>query len=80
MEQLTKEEIRESIILDLEKAFEEKDVFYLERLPMIKEYDEEVHKFMKDLSHSFNDRDYYNILIDELVEHYYINQENYNFD
>ena len=47
---MTREEIKQEIILDLEKAYEEKNEYryYLEQLPMEGDYDNEVHSDMHD--------------------------------
>lgn len=81
----TKEEIRESIILDLEKAWENQNEarYWLEKIPVDKESDyddfvnEMIHKMVYHINH--NDRDMFELDINDLVEHYEINQENYNF-
>lgn len=80
---LTNKEIKEEIILDLEKAWENprEANYWLEKLPMIEEYDEAVQDFVgllkNDIRHE--DREMFDINIDDLVEHYYINQEDYKF-
>lgn len=82
----TTKEIRKSIILDLEKAWEEKEHarYWLEKLPVDKESDYDdfvndmIHKMVYHINH--NDREMFDIDIDDLVEHYEINQENYDFD
>lgn len=80
---MTREEIKEVIILDLEKAWENlsEDNYWLEKLPMIEEYDEEVNNFISLLKHNIRhkDREMFDINIDDLVEHYYLNQEKYEF-
>ena len=45
---MTREEIKQEIILDLEKAYEEKNEYryYLEQLPMEGDYDNEVHRYI----------------------------------
>lgn len=81
----TNKEIRESIILDLEKAWEEKENarYWLEKLPQEEsDYD----TFVEDMIHTMvyhinkNDREMFDIDIDDLVERYEVNQENYDFD
>lgn len=80
---LTNKEIKEEIILDLEKAWENprEANYWLEKLSMIEEYDEAVQDFVgllkNDIRHE--DREMFDINIDDLVEHYYINQEEYKF-
>lgn len=80
----TKEEIRESIILDLEKAWEEKENarYWLERLPMCGDYDVDVHEVIDNMQRhiNHNDREMFEFDIDDLIEHYKINQENYELD
>ena len=80
---MLKKEIKEEIILDLEKAWENpsETSYWLEKLPMIKEYDETVHDFIGLLEYNIRhkDREMFDINIDDLVEHYYINQEEYEF-
>lgn len=84
MGKLTREEIRESIILVLEKAFNNKNEasYWLEKLPMVEDYDEEVHNYMSMLEHDIRhqNRESFDFNVDELVEHYFINQEQYDFD
>ena len=79
----TKEEIKQEIILDLEKAWENpcEANYWLEKLPMSGDYDEEIHNFIKELKYFIKHkcRDYFYSMIDDLVYYYYINQENYNF-
>ena len=81
---MTREEIKEVIILDLEKAWENlsEDNYWLEKLPMIEEYDEEVNNFISLLKHNIRhkDREMFDINIDDLVEHYYLNQEEYELN
>lgn len=83
MEKLTKEEIRKEIILDLEAAWENPNEmsYWLEKLPMQGDYDETVHDFISNLKYAINhnDRESFEYTIDELVEHYYINQKEYEF-
>ena len=84
MGKLTREEIRESIILVIEKAFNNKNEasYWLEKLPMVEDYDEEVHNYMSMLEHDIRhqNRESFDFNVDELVEHYFINQEQYDFD
>lgn len=81
----TKKQIKEIIILDLEKAWEEKENarYWLERLPMEEnDYDTFVEDMIKKMVHHINhgDREMFEFDIDDLIEHYEINQENYEFD
>lgn len=80
---MTREEIRNEIIYDLEEAWEHHDQvsYWLEKLPMQGDYDEKVHDFIHCLKYAIihSDREYYDIVINDLVEQYYVNQENYNF-
>lgn len=78
---MTKGEIKQEIILDLEKAYEEKNEcrYYLEQLPMEGDYDNEVHEYINNLENEVRhqnkeDFDYY---VDQLVDYYYQNQEIY---
>ena len=80
---MLKKEIKNSIILDLEKAWENPNEanYWLEKLPMVEEYDEAVEDYMSLLKHNIRhkDREMFDITIDDLVEHYYLNQEEYDF-
>ena len=80
---MLKKEIKNSIILDLEKAWENPNEanYWLEKLPMVEEYDEAVEDYMSLLKHNIRhkDREMFDINIDDLVEHYYLNQEEYDF-
>lgn len=82
-EKMTKEEIIQAIILDLEKAWENPSEasYWLEKLPMCGDYDEMVHDNINSLIFAIHqrDREYYDVIIHDLVANYYINQENYNF-
>lgn len=76
-------EIKEKIILDLEKAWgnPREANYWLEKLPMSGDYDEMVHDNINSLLFAINqrDREYFDVIINDLVANYYINQENYNF-
>lgn len=80
---LTNKEIKEEIILDLEAAWENPNEmsYWLEKLPMIEEYDEVVEEYLTLLKYNIRhkDREMFDINIDDLVEHYYLNQEEYEF-
>ena len=80
---MTKEEIIQAIILDLEKAWENSSEasYWLEKLPMCGDYDEMVNDNINSLIFAIHqrDREYYDVIIHDLVANYYINQENYNF-
>lgn len=80
---MQKKEIKNLIILDLEKAWENPNEanYWLEKLPMVEEYDEAVEDYMSLLKHNIRhkDREMFDINIDDLVEHYYLNQEEYDF-
>lgn len=83
MEKLTQEQIRNEVIDYIEKAFENKNeaTYWLEKLPMCGDYDYEVHDYMTYLRYAIRnqnkaDLEYYT---NELIEFYYINQENYLF-
>ena len=73
---MQKKEIKNLIILDLEKAWENPNEanYWLEKLPMVEDY-------MSLLKHNIRhkDREMFDINIDDLVEHYYLNQEEYDF-
>ncbi len=84
MEKLTKEEIRDSIIGELNEAYKSKNQeisYWLEKLPMVEEYDEDVHNYMSMLKYDIRkqDRESFDFNVNELVDFYYINQENYEF-
>lgn len=83
MEKLTKEEIRKEIILDLEAAWENPNEmsYWLEKLPMQGDYDGAVHDIIDELEYAIrhNDKEYFECNINDLIEHYYINQEDYEF-
>lgn len=80
---MTREEIKEAIILDLEKSWKNPSEasYWLEKLPMIEEYDEEVNNFINSLKYNIThkDKEMFDIYVDDLIEHYYINQEYYEF-
>jgi hypothetical protein len=82
-EKMTKEEIKQEIILDLEKAWENTNEasYWLEKLPMSGDYDEAVHDCTNSLKFAItkSDREYFDASIEDLIEHYYINQKNYKF-
>ena len=87
---ITKEEIRNSITLDLEKAWEnpKEARYWLEKLPQDQDQDEEscydyfveevIAKMVHDINHQ--NKEYFEFDIDDLVDHYYINQKHYKFD
>ncbi len=84
MEKLTKEEIRDSIIGELNEAYKSKNQeisYWLEKLPMVEEYDEDVHNYMSMLKYDIRkqDRESFDFNVNELVDFYSINQENYEF-
>lgn len=80
-EKMTKEEIKQEIILDLEKAWESPNEmsYWLEKLPMQGDYDESVHDCINSLKFAImnKDKDYFESAIEDLIEHYYFNQELY---
>lgn len=85
MEKVIRNKIKESIIYDLEKAYSSNGQaisYWLEKLPMIEDYDEEVHNYISILEQDIRnqDREYFDFNIEELVDFYYINQEDYDFD
>ena len=80
---LLKEEIREKINYVLSSAWESRHPIRLEQLPysVNSDYDTDIHTYINLLRSAIrrNDKESFNLTIDELIEHYYINQENYNF-
>ena len=83
MEKLTREEIRNAIILDLEAAWENQNEidYWLEKLPMEEDYDEAVHDIIDELKYAIRhtDKEYFECNINDLIENNYINQEDYEF-
>ena len=55
--------------------------YWLEKLPMVKEWDEEVHNYITQLKNDIRhqDRESFDFYVDELVDVYFNNQENYEF-
>lgn len=80
---LTKEEIRSKLDYVLSNAWESRNSIRLEHLPysVNSDYDTDVHTYIGLLRSAIrkNDKESFHLTIDELIEHYYINQENYNF-
>ena len=78
---LLKEEIREKLDYVLSNAWESRNPIRLENLPYIGDYDADVHMYINLLRSAIrkNDKETFDLTIDELIEHYYINQENYDF-
>lgn len=78
---MTREEIKQEIIYDLAKAWENPNEmsYWLEKLPMQGDYDEAVHEYINDLKYMIKHRykDYFKSIVDDLVYYYYINQESY---
>lgn len=78
---MTREEIKQEIIYDLEKAWENPNEmsYWLEKLPMQEDYDEAVHDYINSLKFAImnNDEDYFDACFEDLILHYYINQESY---
>lgn len=78
---MTREEIKQEIILDLEKAYEEKNEYryYLEQLPMEGDYDNEVHRYIDNLENEIRhqNKEDFDYCVDQLVDYYYQNQEIY---
>ena len=83
MEKLTREEIKQSINYFVDSAISNKNEarYYLEQLPVDNDadYDGTVQDFIQQLKNSINDADCYNFIVDDLVEHYFTNQESYDF-
>ena len=81
---MTKEQIGRSIEYIIEDAWENPNEakYYLEQLPHAKnsDYDETVHDFISKLECQIKkeEREDYDFDVEELVEHYYINQEDYS--
>lgn len=82
---MTKELIKKSIEYLLERAWENQNEarYYLEQLPHDKnsDYDETVNYFISKLEHQIKkeNREYYDYYVDDLIEHYFVNQEYYEF-
>ena len=78
---MTREEIKQEIILDLEKAYEEKNEYryYLEQLPMEGDYDNEVHRYIDNLENEIRhqNKEDFDYCVDQLVDYYYQKQEIY---
>ena len=78
---MTREEIKQEIILDLEKAYEEKNEYryYLEQLPMESDYHNEVHRYIDNLENEIRhqNKEDFDYCVDQLVDYYYQNQEIY---
>ena len=80
---MTKELIKKSIEYLLESAWENQNEakYYLEQLPHDKDsdYDETVHDFISKLEYQIKkenrEREYYDYDVDDLIEHYFVNQE-----
>lgn len=77
---LSKEEIKEKINYVLSNAWESRRSMWLENLPYSGDYDTDIHTYINLLRSAIrrNDKESFDLTIDELIEHYYINQENYN--
>lgn len=78
---MTARDIKELINLILWKAWEnpKEASYWLEKLPMTGDYDEAVHENIDSLKYAINlyDRDYFEIIVHDLIAHYYINQDLY---
>ena len=82
---MTKELIKKSIEYLLVRAWEKPNEarYYLEQLPQgAGDYDEKVHDCISRLLYQIKkeerEREDYDFDVEELVEHYYINQEDYS--
>ena len=79
--QLSRGEIKKYIIDYIHCALEEPSsvTYWLEKLPMIEDYDNTVHELMTPLEVSIKKQNYEDIqfYVDELTEHYYANQKDY---
>lgn len=82
---MTKELIKKSIEYLLERAWEKPNEarYYLKQLPYNKnsDCDETVHYFISKLEYQIKkeNREYYDYYVDDLIEHYFVNQEYYEF-
>lgn len=80
---MEREQIRNEIIPDLEKAWENPSEvsYWMKKIPMMEEYDEDVHQFIISMRYAImqKDREYYDSVIDDLIEHYFHNQISYGF-
>lgn len=78
---MTRDDIKQEIILDLQKAWENPSEanYWFEKLPMQGDYDEAVHDCVNLLKFAImgDDQEYFNSAINILIEHYYVNQELY---
>lgn len=85
IQKLSKDDIKHVILYDLKMAFNHKDesMYWLERLPRstTSDYDETVKNFIDGLYwHSRRDEiENVSYTVNDLVEHYYINQDDYDF-
>lgn len=79
---LSREEILKKLNYVLSNAWKSRNPIRLEHLPysVNSDYDTDVHTYINLLRSAIrkNDKETFNFTIDELIEHYYINQENYN--
>lgn len=80
---MEREQIRNEILPDLEKAWENPSEasYWMEKIPMIEYYDEDVHQFINSMRFALmhKDREYYDSVTDDLTEHYFHNQVSYGF-
>ena len=78
---LSREKIGEKLNYVLSNAWESCNPIRLENLPYSGDYDTDVHTYINLLRSAIrkNDKETFDLTIDELIEHYYINQENYDF-
>ncbi len=80
----TKQEIFDVIAYEIHNAFQEKSrcSYWLEQLPMMKDadFDPEVHEYIKHLQDSLNNKEFFDRVVEYLVDYYYVNQEYYDFD
>lgn len=78
---MTREEIKQEIILDLEKAYEKKNdnSIIWNKLPMEGDYDNEVHRYIDNLENEIRhqNKEDFDYCVDQLVDYYYQNQEIY---
>ena len=78
---LSREKIGEKLNYVLSNAWESRNPIRLENLPYSGGYDTDVHTYINLLRSAIrrNDKESFDLTIDDLIEHYYINQENYDF-
>ena len=78
---LSREEIKRKMDYVLSNAWESRYPMGLENLPYSGDYDTDIHTYINLLRSAIrkNDKESFDLTIDDLIEYYYINQENYDF-